>query len=267
VSKDLSFDELFSNLEKDNYSEILPFFPDDVSGIPNSILRSALFGIVKQGRKQILDAVSVPCLGNVEVIYTGKKLNQNDLDVWEMCIALASEKNSWTVDFERAAFLDLLGKTKGKASYEWLLETIDRLSIAHVKIKNGNYSYFGNLITSGYIDEGTGRYIIELNPLLSATFSRGGWTMIDMKKRSGLKGYLAQWLFCFYSTHREPYKLSVEKIYELCGSEARFMRSFKSKLIEALNSVEEATGWKCFINENSKVEVIKPEKKPPKQLL
>ncbi len=62
-----------------------PVWPEAVRSAPNAILRSALFGIVRKGKRPVLDGVElVPAVKGVEIkVRSGVSLDQNDLDVWE----------------------------------------------------------------------------------------------------------------------------------------------------------------------------------------
>ena len=61
----------------------LPFWPEAVRGVPNGVLRSALFGAIKKGQRRYLEREEIHALDGIRIIYTGLRLDQGDLDVWE----------------------------------------------------------------------------------------------------------------------------------------------------------------------------------------
>lgn len=205
----------------------LPLWPEPMRGVPNGILRSALFGAVKRGKRRYLEREPVTALEGVDLIYTGPRLDQADLDVWEGALHLARLiPLGDRIEFTEKGFLKLIGRggegggNIGKSDREWLKKTLARLKANAVEIKQGPYAYGGSLVDEYFRDENSGRYVLILNPRMKVMFGRDGWTQIDWSIRQALRGYpLAQWLHGFYSTHAQPFQLKVETLHSLCGSE------------------------------------------------
>ena len=61
----------------------LPPWPEPVRAVPNGFLRSALFGAIAKGRRRYIDGEQLAALDGIEIRYTGQRLDQGDLDVWE----------------------------------------------------------------------------------------------------------------------------------------------------------------------------------------
>ena len=220
----------------------LPAWPEAVRGVPNGVLRSALFGAIKKGPRRYLDRVEIHALDGVRIIYSGPRLDQGDLDVWETVLhivrllALGDECRVTAYQL-----LKLMGKTDTGKNRDILDSRLSRLKANGVDIRIGRYGYEGSLIDEVYRDEATQEYVIRLNPKLRALFEKDQWTMVDWEVRMALSGQpLAQWLHSFYATHAKPYPMSVEKLRELCGSETEEARKFKQLLARALESVGEA---------------------------
>jgi hypothetical protein len=205
----------------------LPLWPEPMRGVPNGILRSALFGAVKRGKRRYMEREPVAAVEGVDLIYTGPRLDQADLDVWEGALHLARLiPLGDRIEFTEKGFLKLIGRggeggeNIGKSDREWLKKTLARLKANAVEVKQGPYAYGGSLVDEYFRDESTGRYVLILNPRMKVMFGRDGWTQIDWSIRQALRGYpLAQWLHGFYSTHAQPYPLKVETLHKLCGSE------------------------------------------------
>jgi hypothetical protein len=237
--------------------EQLPLWPATVRGVPNLVLRSALFGTVQRGARAYQTAVKKASVDNVTVMHTGPQLDQADLDVWEQCLHLARVGGLGTrIEFTSGSFLTAIGRGKGKSQYEWLKGALRRLMTSLVELEDGKKAYAGQLIHHWSRDEVTGLNILEINPALSRLYGTDGWTGVQVDERRFLKKQpLAQWLHGFYSTHARPYALKVETIHRLCGSESKLMYSFRRELSEALVSLSEATGWECRIDEKDLVQI------------
>lgn len=205
----------------------LPLWPEPMRGVPNGILRSALFGAVKRGKRRYIEREAVAAVDGVDLIYTGPRLDQADIDVWEGALHLARLiPLGDRIEFTEKGFLKLIGRggengeNIGKSDREWLKKTLARLKANAIEVKQGPYSYGGSLVDEYFRDDSTGRYVLILNPRMKVMFGRDSWTQIDWNIRQSLRGHpLAQWLHGFYSTHAKPYQLKVETLHNLCGSE------------------------------------------------
>ncbi|MBL8252349.1 MAG: hypothetical protein JNJ76_01950 [Candidatus Competibacter sp.] len=68
---------------------VLPIWPDAVRAVPNGMLRSALFGAIRRGSRRYMERERIAALEGIEIFYTGQRLDQGDLDVWEMILHIA----------------------------------------------------------------------------------------------------------------------------------------------------------------------------------
>ena len=92
----------------------LPLWPDSVRGVPNSILRSALFGVIRRGPRAYLARVKKATVDGVTIIHSGPTLDQADLDVWEQCLHLARTSGLGTrIEFSTGSFLKAIGRSMG----------------------------------------------------------------------------------------------------------------------------------------------------------
>ncbi len=221
----------------------LPAWPDEVRGVPNGILRSALFGVIRRGRRRALERESLETLEGVKIRYTGWQLDQADLDVWEHAVHLARRTPlGERVRIEPYRFLREIGRATGGKNREWQEGSIVRLKACAVEITIGRYTYCGSLIDHFWRDEATGEYYLELNPKLLALWD-GGWTAVDWETRRALQNQpLAQWLHGFYASHADAYPLKVETLRRLCGSDATRLYHFRAELRAALSTMQAAGG-------------------------
>lgn len=221
----------------------LQLWPDVVRGVPNGVLRSALFGAIKKGPRRYLEGETMAAVEGVEIRYTGQRLDQGDLDVWESVLHIARvQALGEQCRFTAYAMLKLLDKTDAGTNRDTLHKRLMRLTANAVEIQQGRYSYAGSLIQDVYRDEETREYVLVLNPKLYPLFAADQFTQIDWCVRHALDGKpLAQWLHGYYASHAQPYPVKVETLLTLSGSENVDTHSGRQKLRKALDAVAEAS--------------------------
>lgn len=220
----------------------LPLWPVPIRAVPNGFLRSALFGAIAKGRRRYLEHEQLAAVDGVEVHYTGQRLDQGDLDVYESVLhALRLQAMGKRCRVTSYALLKLMGKVDTGGNRETLQKRLRRLRANAVQIKQGRYTYIGGLVDEAFKDEETQEWVIVLNPRLRALFEPDQFTQVEWGVRQALSGQpLAQWLHGFYASHAEPYPIKVETLHRLCGSETERMDHFREKLWKALDAVAEA---------------------------
>jgi hypothetical protein len=236
-----------------------PEGPEKVCCIPNSFLRSALFGAIKKGRRAYIQRQEMASVNGLRVIFSGPRLDQADLDVWEQALRLVKNEGfEGKVLFSIRGFLKAIGRNTGKSDREWLQGALIRLATSVVEITDGRKTYFGAMLSKGAKDEETGEYLLELNKDIMRLYGSDGWTGLEWKQRYSLRGStLAQWLHGFYSTHKNPYPYSVETIHKLSGSETESLRKFKQNLKISFEKITAVTGWTFQIDEKNLIHMNK----------
>ena len=220
----------------------LPLWPEPVRAVPNGFLRSALFGAIKKGARRYLKAELVAAVDGIEIRYTGERLDQGDLDVWESVLhAVRLQELGSQCRVTSYALLKLMGLTDTGKNRATLHTRIERLVANAVTVKQGRYSYMGGLIRFAAKDEETQEWVIELDEKLRPLFAADQFTQIEWGVRHALGGHqLAQWLHGFYASHAKPFPIKIETLHRLCGSEAGLLSDFAKKLRKALDAVAEA---------------------------
>jgi hypothetical protein len=231
---------------------LLPYWPDNVRGIANSILRSSLFGVIKKGERKSYTRELLAAQGGVEIRYTGIRLDQLDLSVWEYLIHIArSYPLGDKVTFSANNFLKVLGKTTGKMNHEWFKECIGRLKATAVEIKYNRKTYMGSLLQDCYWDDSSNQYVVILNPKIIILYDTYEWTKLEADARLALKGKpLALWLYGYYSSHAEPFPIKTATLYKLSGASHSELRFFKRDLIKACSKIMEVTNWKFEVKDD-----------------
>jgi hypothetical protein len=211
--------------------------------VPNGFLRSALFGAIAKGKRRYIDGEQLAALDGIEIHYTGQRLDQGDLDVWESVLhAVRLQALGSQCRLTSYALLKLMGKTDTGKNRATLNKRITRLVASALTVKQGRYSYIGSLLSFAAKDEETHEWVIELDAKLRPLFASDQFTQIEWAIRHELSGRpLAQWLQGFYASHAMPHPLKVETLHRLCGSEAQTMRFFAVDLRKNLEAVSEAS--------------------------
>jgi len=221
----------------------LPLWPDAVRAVPNSFLRSALFGAIRKGRRRYLDGEQIAAVDGIEVRYTGQRLDQGDLDVWEALLHAVREQDLGSeCRVTSYALLKLMGKADTGGNRQTLHKRITRLCAGAIEVKNGRYVYIGGLVGEAFKDEKTHAWLVVVNPKLRALYGPNQFTQIEWAVRHELDGQqLAQWLHGFYASHAKPFPIKVETLLQLAGSENEATRSAYQKLRKALDALAKAS--------------------------
>ena len=221
----------------------LPLWPDVVRGVPNGVLRSALFGAIKKGARPYLERQEIHAQEGIKIIYTGARLDQGDLDVWETVLHLVRVQ-ALGDECRVTAYqlLKMLGKTDTGINRDTLERRLSRMKATGVDVNVGRYGYEGSLIDEVYRDKETRGYVIRLNPKLSSLFAADQFTQVDWNVRHALDGKpLAQWLHGYYASHAKPYPLCMETLLKLSGSENADLSSGRQKLRKAMDALTDAS--------------------------
>ncbi len=241
-------------------SATLVSWPEAYRGVPNSILRSALFGAVGRGERTTHLATPITTLKGVTMVYSGPQLDQADLDVWEQCLHLSRTINlGHSVEISVHPFLKAIGRDTGKSQREWLKDSFKRLLSATLEVRDDTVGYAGHLISEYLHDEQTGRYYISINPNIVKLYGDDKWTLFELKERLALKGHpLAQWLHGFYSTHAKALPYKVATIHKLCGSRSKNVTDFRKDVRKAFALMSATIGWQGKINDKGLITMDRP---------
>lgn len=113
----------------------LPFpWGNEVRGIPNILIRTAIFGVVRPGQRRWMKGEEVFSMDGYRVNYTGEQLDQGDLDIMEQGIHVCRHALGEWVPCSKKQLLRALKRGEGKENKLWLLRGLDRLVAASVKL-------------------------------------------------------------------------------------------------------------------------------------
>jgi len=219
----------------------LPFWPEEVRSVPNAVLRGALFTVSKE-RAVLKDLTHIASVDGIEIRAKNDRLNQIDLDLWEMLLHLQRlQPLGNRVEFSAGSMLKALGRTTGGKDHQSLDNALARLigSVVEIKWTKERKAFAGALVSSFFRDDETGRYVVKFNQEMAILYGQGH-TYIDWEQRQALgQNSLAKWLHGFYSTHANPYSYKVETVQKLCGSTVERLSDFRKLLRSALGKLVE----------------------------
>lgn len=254
--------------------QLLPEIFEDKRAIPNCFLRGALFGMVRKGRRALVENQPIFTMSQYQVSFSGSEMDQNDLELWDTLMFLAKERK---VENElRISLYDLCKQmrlTYNQERANKLVERSLRLKFGMVSIKTDKKIFAGSLINNVYVDTtGDGKLIIEYNKKLTPLFSENDYTFINADIRHLLgDNQLARWVYNFYESHETPIPFSIDFIHKLCRSD-NSLKDFKYKLKIALEHVKKAhlsvnvkSKWDYEISNNNYL-MVYPKGKTKKQL-
>lgn len=242
----------------------LPHWDDDQRGAPAAVLRSALFGVIKRGKRVALDNELLASWAGSEIRYTGFRLDQADLDCWLEAMHLARKYPlGRDVRFTSRGFLRAMGrKGSGGKDQKWLDGAFRRMVACAVLFRFANgQEYAGSLVSEFFVDRDSGRYVLNINPLIASLFEEE-FVKLSTEKRSLLKSDLARWLQGYVQSHRateaQPHRIGLARLQALCGSTAQ-RREFRRLLKKAMNELQQQeliSRWR--ITDRDALEFVRP---------
>lgn len=216
----------------------LDLWPNAVRGVPNAVLRGALFSVSQ--RRAWADRELLASLDGIEIRFKGQRFNQTDLDLWEMLVHLARmQPLGGKVDFTANAILKALGRGNGKTQHQQLHEELVRLraGTAEITWTKDKKTFVGGMIQSVQRDDETGRYVAVLDKKM-LTLYETGYSQVDWGQRQALgNNNLSKWLHGFFASHAAPYPYKVQTLKELCGSTSKDLRDFRRMLKKSLDDL------------------------------
>ena len=236
----------------------LPAWAEVVRGVPNSLLRSALFGVSKK-REIYSKRTLIASVDGYEIRFMGFGFNQTDLDTLEgMLHSAMPHPLGKRVEFSVHSFLKSLGRGVGKEQHEQFKEQVIRLMSGVVEITDlkAKKTFMGSLVYKAFRDEDTGNYVVIFDKDI-LTLYESGYSLLDPNIRIALgSNNLAKWLYGNYTSHARPLPYKVETIWQLCRSDTKELWKFRQMLkraLEELQNVGAIDGW--MIDENDLVHI------------
>ncbi len=217
--------------------KLFPEWPDDRRGAPNSVIRSAVFGVVRKGRRRRITKLPVAGPEGYEITLTGWRLDQHDCDLWLEVMHLArSSKPGDYVRFTMHGMLRRLGRTPdGKTNYTWLKQRLEGLAETTIAFDSEKeFGVIGALIGSFRVDRATGEGVVRTNPEIRPLWESVTHLNIEQRRALG-QNQLAKSLHAVLASHVDWMPMRVETLMHRVGADYGRLRDFKADLRAVLD--------------------------------
>jgi hypothetical protein len=226
--------------------EVIPLWDELNRGVPNPLIRSGLFTVGNSEKRDFVEKSLINSLSNYQITYTGQELQQEDLSVWMALIHMArGQAIGDSVFFTGYRLIKDLGWRMHSDTYKRIQACIHRLKVTGLTISSPGMDkgYSGSLIREYAWAEtdadGNACWMVRFEPKVVDLFQADTTTLLEWETRKaiGTRANLALWLHSYYTSHKEPYPVSIEKLHELCGSKDQ-LSSFRRNIRLALEKLE-----------------------------
>ncbi len=223
--------------------KLFPMWPDDRRGAPNDVIRSAIFGVVKTGKRKRVVKMPIASPAGSAVSLTGWRLDQHDADVWlEVMHFARQEKPGGKIRFKLNTLLRRLGKSDGGRDREWLRHRLEALAETTIAYDDGRFAgVAGAMISHFSIDRETGDVVLRTNPELRALWEDVTHLNIDDRRSLG-SNQLAKALHAMLSSHAAWTPMRLDTLMQRVGAEYARIRAFRSALELVLDDFI-SRGW------------------------
>lgn len=218
----------------------LEIWPDRQMGVPNEISRSALFAAIQAKGRTYIDNQPIASQAGFLISYTGQKLDQDHLDIFEGIMHFARGVHEGNkVHFSAHKLLKLMGRHTGGNQHKWLYRRLQHLTATSIAIiKDEQRVFWGSLLPQGAARLDTGEYAVEISRDLIKLFGRGFTRVEWTQRRQLICKPLAQWLQMYYMSHAKPLPVSVGFLRDTSGSATQSLRKFRQNLKAALDDIK-----------------------------
>ncbi|MFX1715546.1 hypothetical protein [Paraburkholderia sp. A1RO-5L] len=266
----------------------LPSWSDMAQALPNTFLRTALFGSgrsIQSENDKVLSGDStllvtekeVASFQNLTLSFSGYKLCQFDRLVYATCLdyyrerPLSPDEQPRHVSTSFYEFACRMGNAYSVKAHKAIRASLLRLSFAQMRLRYQRMNIeVPKLLSVTFEDgeadgdfKGSDVLLLRVTASVAELFGPGAWTAVarEAVRYDGLTG----WLASFYASHSVPQWLSVKRLYALSGYESH-MRNFKASLIRALEKLKDGKTPLCsrvaayhFSKDGTKIYVIRSE--------
>lgn len=229
----------------------LPSWADYAVGLPNALLRSALWS-ASDSVDCWLDGAEIAALGqDVRVLYSGRQLTQYDRRVFATCLEyyvdrpLSTNAASPWVCVSFYQFAQAMGLAYTLNSHKALRASLIRLEAAALRVTVGQLELpVPRLVEVAFADgyhvrdaeelKGSDQISFRVLEEFASLYGPTSWTAVP-KPALEHKG-LRAWLCGFYATHSEPRPLPFTKLHQLSGLACR-ANDFRTRVLAALEEL------------------------------
>lgn len=231
----------------------LPSWRDTAFGLPNALVRSALFAVAKrsEGSREVVTDWPVDAQGLTGLKLAGYRLFDYDMQVFATVLSyynkdrpLSSDEDPEWVTVSFLKFAVKMGVAYGANVHRAVRESLIRLDGARLRLRvNRRNIPLTRLVEVQFEDGSTGACTTSECPRGSDTvsfrvpeamaelFGPDDWTAVPSSALR-YRGLL-RWLATFFKTHSKPHPLPVEALYAYSGARCE-LPEFRRRLKDAL---------------------------------
>lgn len=236
-------------------SVYLPSWKPTVSGLPNALLRSSLFGVAELDTKMFVD-FRLATQGEAMISLTGGKLTDYDRQVFSTILSFYRDRplSNAGVDSEWIGvsfwqFAKAMGSQPGKNVRLAICNSLLRLDAAKLSMRVNRR----NIPLQSLVDvelkrvlpdpQGNTTHVtfdieFRVPSEVAELYGPQDWTGVPHSALECPSG-LVRWLATYYSTHSVPYPLGVEYLRQLSGSICS-LSQFRRRLHDGLTWLKQA---------------------------
>ena len=223
------------------------FFPDWAAGMPPEFIRSALFPLLGNKEKNLVNNKLIPSRSDVKLFFTGEELCVHDETIYLALLRLARNKNIGEKNYFQISTLCKELKTKptgGKnGNIKVIISSIKRLAKATIEIefkrKEKKSVVSMHMLNFGIENENDARLMyIRLDPDGAELFKAVAYQ--NWETRLALKSDMAKKLFTYISSHQSKtkYNHKIEDLKNWFGFKRETYR-FRPVCFSALKEIQE----------------------------
>jgi hypothetical protein len=232
---------------RENAPEVIDHWSDAVRATPNAFLRTAIFAVTQEHQPFATGQI-ISANGHYNVHYVGIRsdisLLHSDLDIWLAALHLA-RRTRWndTIEFSAWEILQVLGKDHGGKTMQYVASRLDVLSkcVLLIVTTQGKVLLNGPLLKSykkNIQKKQHATYEVVMGDQLKELFAYGQYTRINWSIRYALiKKPIAKWLHGFYSTHTNPFPLTLQTISDYSGYKPKAENKLRQNIVKALQDI------------------------------
>lgn len=219
-------------------------FPDEVSGLPSEIARSALFGLPRRGRRKFRRREVIFSSSDTVIRYSGEQLDQGDLEVWLLLVMVAQGQDlDKMLHLRTGPMLRALKRNDKGNSRKALRASLSRLveCSLHIQYRRDGKNRGGgfNFLEGFAIDEDTKEIATKIGETMYKLFSGGFTSLIAFEQHVSLESNMAKAIHKYAAGHKrgQAHGVPLDRLKLLLGYEGE-MRKFRTALLEGLKQLE-----------------------------
>ncbi|MFC3627783.1 plasmid replication initiator TrfA [Vogesella amnigena] len=232
----------------------LPSWREGQTGLPNLLLRSALFAAANLVDEAVSEE-TIATQGDTSITLTGFRLTGYDKRVFAVCLdhyrqaqPLSTPQDIAWIRISYWQFAKALGVEPGTNVFKAVRGSLIRLNAAHLRLRIRRRDIpLPSLIDVAFDDghdatpgscqiKGADIIAFRIPDSMAALFGPQQWTAVSKSALHDFSG-LPAWLASFYSTHAKPYPLQVSDLRKYSGVVCD-LREFRRRLKTALDKLQ-----------------------------